>query len=114
MVADPSLLFLDEPTSGLDSTTSFDLVFALQELAKKGCNIIAVLHQPSFPLYQRFTNVMLLGKGGRTVFLGKSGEARGYFSMLGFDFQLYQEENPNPADFFMDVREPDPRLAAPF
>ena len=71
MVADPSLLFLDEPTSGLDSTTSYDLVFALQLLAKKGCNVITVLHQPSYPLYQMFSNVLLLGKGGRTVFLGE-------------------------------------------
>ncbi len=93
MVADPSLLFLDEPTSveyspvgacsspaqlcppppqGLDSTTSFELVSALHAMAAKGVNIITVLHQPSFPLFQKFTNVLLLGKGGRTVFLGES------------------------------------------
>ena len=44
MVADPSVLFLDEPTSGLDSTTSFDLVSALSELANRGTNVITVLH----------------------------------------------------------------------
>jgi ABC-type multidrug transport system ATPase subunit len=60
MVADPSLLFLDEPTSGLDSTTSFDLVFALNALATKGVNVIMVLHQPSYPLYQvRFFGIHL-------------------------------------------------------
>jgi ABC-type multidrug transport system ATPase subunit len=57
MVADPSLLFLDEPTSGLDSTTSYDLVFALGALAKKGCNVLTVLHQPSYPVFKMFSNV---------------------------------------------------------
>ena len=52
MVADPSVLFLDEPTSGLDSTTSYDLVAALKCIATKGCNVVTVLHQPSYPLYQ--------------------------------------------------------------
>jgi energy-coupling factor transporter ATP-binding protein EcfA2 len=99
MVADPSLLFLDEPTSGLDSTTSFDLVSALLLLANKGVNIITVLHQPSYPLYKMFTNVLLLGKGGSTVFLGKSELALPYFTKLGYTMP----ELVNPADFFMDV-----------
>ena len=77
MVADPSLLFLDEPTSGLDSTTSYELVSALSELAAKGLNVIAVLHQPSFQLYAKFDNVLLLGNGGRTVYLGDSDGALG-------------------------------------
>ena len=99
MVADPSLLFLDEPTSGLDSTTSFDVVFALKALSKKGCNIVTVLHQPSFPLYKMFTKVLLLGKGGRTVFLGRSEDALRYFTSIGFEMPPLV----NPADFFMDV-----------
>jgi hypothetical protein len=88
-----------EPTSGLDSTTSFDLVFALGALAKKGVNVITVLHQPSYPLYQMFTNVLLLGKGGRTVFLGKSADALPYFENCGYTMPPFI----NPADFFMDV-----------
>jgi ABC-type multidrug transport system ATPase subunit len=40
MVSHPSLLFLDEPTSGLDSATSYQLLEALKELAKKGTNIV--------------------------------------------------------------------------
>ena len=51
------MLFLDEPTSGLDSTTSFDLVHALHAVAAKGTNVIAVLHQPSFQLYEMFHKV---------------------------------------------------------
>jgi ABC-type multidrug transport system ATPase subunit len=99
MVAMPSLLFLDEPTSGLDSTTSFDLLVALGTLAKKGCNILAVLHQPSFQLYEMFDSVLLLGKGGRTVYLGASSEALTYFTRIGFECP----DRMNPADFFLDA-----------
>ena len=99
MVADPSLLFLDEPTSGLDSTTSFDLVTALKALAAKGCNVITVLHQPSYPLYQMFSSVLLLGKGGKTVYLGPGEHAMTYFNQCGYEMPPLL----NPADFYMDV-----------
>ena len=66
LVSQPSLLFLDEPTSGLDSTTSMDLLRALRQQTAAGANVIAVLHQPSFPLYCEFDDVLLLGRGGHT------------------------------------------------
>ena len=99
MVSSPSLLFLDEPTSGLDSTTSYDLLEALHVLAKKGTNILVVLHQPSYQLFQLFDDVLLLGKGGSTVYLGESRGALDYFQGLGF----VCGDRMNPADFFMDV-----------
>ncbi|GMI46325.1 hypothetical protein TrCOL_g9564 [Triparma columacea] len=99
MVSNPSLLFLDEPTSGLDSATSYELLEALKEIAKKGTNVIVVLHQPSYQLFELFDDVLLLGKGGSTVYLGPSGECNQYFKTLGFDCP----DRVNPADFFMDV-----------
>ena len=42
--------------------------------------------------------MLLLGKGGRTVFLGRSEDALPYFNGLGFDLPPHI----NPADFFMD------------
>ena len=98
-VSDPSVLFLDEPTSGLDSTTSYELVSALHALAENGTNVIAVLHQPSYQLYQMFTKVLLLGKGGRTVYLGLSEDALNYFEK---DLNISCPEFMNPADYFMD------------
>ena len=99
MVSSPSLLFLDEPTSGLDSATSYELLEALKELAKKGTNIVVVLHQPSWQLFQLFDDVLLLGKGGSTVYLGPSGDAQSYFDRMGFTCP----QRVNPADFFIDV-----------
>ena len=54
LVGDPTLLFLDEPTSGLDSTTSFELLQALQQVARQGVTIVTVLHQPSWGIYCMF------------------------------------------------------------
>jgi len=99
MVATPSLLFLDEPTSGLDSTTSFDLMIALRKLARKGCNILAVIHQPSYPLFEGFDSVLLLGKGGRSVYCGPTSECVSYFTSLGFPLPPLV----NPADHFLDI-----------
>jgi len=99
LVASPRLLFLDEPTSGLDSTTSFDLVKMLRLSAENGgLNIVAVLHQPSFQTYELFHDLLLLGRGGRTVYLGPTERALEYFYGLGFD----SPDRVNPADFFLD------------
>ena len=85
MVADPSLLFLDEPTSGLDSTTTFAVVRALTCLSRKGSNVIAVLHQPSYQVFEMFDDVVFLAKGGYSVYVGPARRALEYFSELGFD-----------------------------
>uniref|UniRef100_A0A7S2W930 ABC transporter domain-containing protein n=1 Tax=Rhizochromulina marina TaxID=1034831 RepID=A0A7S2W930_9STRA len=114
MVADPSLLFLDEPTSGLDSTTSFAVVHALQQLARKGANVIVVLHQPSYQVFEMFDDVIFLAKGGYSVYVGRADGALGFFTGLGFKIPNLV----NPADFFMDViagkypREADPDFKA--
>ena len=98
MVADPSALFLDEPTSGLDSATSFDLMQALLALSATGSAIVAVLHQPSFPIFTLFHELLLLGPGGRTVYQGQPREVQGYFEGIGFRM----EPMSNPADFILD------------
>jgi ABC-type multidrug transport system ATPase subunit len=98
LVARPSLLFLDEPTSGLDSTSSREVVTALRTVATtKGINVLVVLHQPAYETFMLFHKVLLLGKGGRTVFLGPTEDAIGYFEPLGYTCP----QRMNPADFFM-------------
>ena len=54
LVADPTVLFLDEPTSGLDSTSSFEVLEALKEVAGLGINIIVVLPQPQYRIFMMF------------------------------------------------------------
>jgi energy-coupling factor transporter ATP-binding protein EcfA2 len=40
MLSNPSLLWLDEPTTGLDSTSAYQIIKTLQNLARKGRTII--------------------------------------------------------------------------
>jgi ABC-type multidrug transport system ATPase subunit len=40
LLSNPSLLWLDEPTTGLDSTSAYQIVKTLRNLARKGRNII--------------------------------------------------------------------------
>lgn len=60
-------------------------------------SIVTVIHQPRFSIVELFHSMLLLGKGGQTVFLGNSEQALNYFSDLGFQLP----PNENPADFFL-------------
>ncbi|KAH9327589.1 hypothetical protein KI387_007767, partial [Taxus chinensis] len=101
MVMEPSLLILDEPTSGLDSTSSQLLLKALRREASAGVNISMVLHQPSYGLFKMFDDLMLLAKGGCTVYLGPVDEVEIYFSSLG----IIVPDRVNPPDHYMDILE---------
>merc|ERR1719419_1130466 len=72
LAANPTVLFLDEPTSGLDATSSLTIVNSLKKMTRLGMTSIMVVHQPRYSLFTLFDDVLLLGKGGRTVFLGPS------------------------------------------
>ncbi|GIL95431.1 hypothetical protein Vretimale_1456 [Volvox reticuliferus] len=100
LVAMPSLLFLDEPTSGLDATSSADILDSLVDMANLGMNIIMVIHQPRFSSFLMFDQVLLLGGGGHTVYLGSPSAAMLYFTKyLGFEFP----ERENPSDILIDI-----------
>ncbi|KAG2453490.1 hypothetical protein HYH02_001711 [Chlamydomonas schloesseri] len=99
LVAKPSLLMLDEPTSGLDAAVSHDVVLALKHMAEAGMNVMVVIHQPRYSIFEMFDSVLLLGVGGRTVFLGPVNLAEAYFNFLGFR----PPPNENRADFYLDV-----------
>jgi ABC-type multidrug transport system ATPase subunit len=102
LVADPSVLFLDEPTSGLDSTSSLEVCAILRGLAaKQGLNVTAVLHQPRYEIFELFHDVLLLGPGGVTVYLGPAEAAIEYFEHINPLYRVPQRSNP--ADFLMDL-----------
>ena len=56
--------------SGLDAAVSFDILSMLKRLSYVGMNMLMVIHQPRFSIFTMFDSVLLLGNGGRTVFLG--------------------------------------------
>jgi len=101
VVAEPRILFLDEPTSGLDSTSSQEVLLALKEFAvKDDMTIVTVIHQPRLEIYNLLDELLLLGKGGKTVYIGPREEAEVYFAGLGFECA---DPHMNPIDFFMDI-----------
>ena len=45
---------------------------ALKRISELGLTIVAVIHQPRYEIFMAFDDVLFLGKGGRTVYLGAS------------------------------------------
>ena len=67
----------------MDSTTSNDVMYALNSIAKFGTTILVVLHQPRYEIFKRFDNVILLAEGGHIVYIGKTENSVKYFMDLG-------------------------------
>ncbi|XP_041998927.1 ABC transporter G family member 24-like [Salvia splendens] len=101
LVMEPSLLFLDEPTSGLDSSSSQLFLRALRREALEGVNICMVVHQPSYTLFRAFDDLILLAKGGLTVYHGPVKRVEEYFCGLG----IVAPERVNPPDYYIDILE---------
>ncbi|KAH8893926.1 ABC transporter-like protein [Thozetella sp. PMI_491] len=105
MVAKPNLLlFLDEPTSGLDSQTAWSVCSLLRKLTDNGQSILCTIHQPSAQLFGMFDRLLLLDKGGTTLYFGDIGKDSstvvGYFESHGAP---RCEPHENPAEWMLQV-----------
>lgn len=98
-----ALLFLDEPTSGLDAQSAFNIVRFLRKLAAAGQSIICTIHQPSPLLFENFDRLLLLERGGETVYFGDIGPdsrvLREYLSRNG----AHCPDDQNPAEFMLEA-----------
>lgn len=104
LVSKPSILiFLDEPTSGLDGQSAFNTVRFLRKLADVGQAVLVTIHQPSAQLFAQFDTLLLLAKGGKTVYFGDIGDnsqtVKGYFERYGAPCP----PESNPAEHMIDV-----------
>ncbi|CAK7244663.1 MAG: ATP-binding cassette transporter snq2 [Sporothrix thermara] len=104
LVAKPSILiFLDEPTSGLDGQSAYNTVRFLRKLADVGQAVLVTIHQPSAQLFAQFDTLLLLARGGQTVYFGDIGEngstVKQYFAKYGAVCPV----EANPAEFMIDV-----------
>ncbi|EKV20717.1 ABC transporter, putative [Penicillium digitatum Pd1] len=102
LVSKPSILiFLDEPTSGLDGQSAYNTVRFLRKLADVGQAV--TIHQPSAQLFAQFDTLLLLAKGGKTVYFGDIGEnaatVKQYFGQYGAQCPT----EANAAEFMIDV-----------
>lgn len=73
LVSNPSILFLDEPTTGLDSRGAQVLIRVIRRLAAQGRSIVCTIHQPSSYIFTSFDSLLLLRRGGQTVYFGPIG-----------------------------------------
>ncbi|KAL1843554.1 hypothetical protein VTJ49DRAFT_1147 [Mycothermus thermophilus] len=104
LVAKPSILiFLDEPTSGLDGQAAYNTVRFLRKLADVGQAVLVTIHQPSAQVFSFFDTLLLLTKGGKTVYFGDIGYdgeiVKGYFERYGAPCP----EDANLAEHMIDV-----------
>ncbi|KAF9435109.1 hypothetical protein BGZ76_006883 [Entomortierella beljakovae] len=104
LVAKPKLLFLDEPTSGLDAQASYHIMKFMRKLTDQGQAILCTIHQPSSQLFNFFDSLLLLAKGGTTVYFGKLGHdchtLLDYFEKNGAP---KCSPDANPAEYILDV-----------
>jgi ABC-type multidrug transport system ATPase subunit len=98
LLSNPSLLWLDEPTTGLDSTSAYQVVKTLQNLARRGRTIIVTIHQPRSEIYSLFDNVVLLTRGS-PAYAGSAKECLPYFATLGHEMPPFT----NPAEYLIDL-----------
>jgi len=104
LVSKPStLIFLDEPTSGLDGQAAYNTVRFLRKLAEVGQAILVTIHQPSAQLFAQFDTLLLLAKGGKTVYFGDIGDnadtVKSYFEANGAPCP----REANPAEHMIEV-----------
>jgi len=96
MISKPSVVILDEPTSGLDSHKAAGVLKILRRLANEGCTIIFTIHQPSYLLYSKLSNLILLDKG-YTIYQGPADGIGNYLRQIGIEPSV----NSTISDFFM-------------
>ncbi|GAB7350088.1 hypothetical protein MBLNU459_g0755t1 [Dothideomycetes sp. NU459] len=104
LVSKPSILiFLDEPTSGLDGQAAFNTVRFLRKLADVGQAVLVTIHQPSAQLFAQFDTLLLLTKGGKTVYFGDIGDEAKTIKEYFGRYDAPCPESSNPAEHMIDV-----------
>ena len=83
----------------MDSTTAKEVMFYLKQIANKGITVISVIHQPRYEIVQLCDSLLLLAKGGKTVYMGTVSNAVKYFADIGYACPPFA----NPIDYFIDV-----------
>lgn len=101
LIRQPAVLFVDEPTSGLSSGDSLRTMELLKNLALNGKLVFVVIHQPAPAIFQMFDRLLVMDKGGYTIYYGNPLEAIPYFRKVS---NLPPVQNPeelaNSAEIF--------------
>ncbi|KFK36615.1 hypothetical protein AALP_AA4G146800 [Arabis alpina] len=100
MIVGPTkALFMDEITNGLDSSTAFQIVKSLQQLAHiTNATVFVSLLQPAPESYDLFDDIVLLAEG-KIVYHGPRDKVLKFFEECGFRCP----ERKGVADFLQEV-----------
>lgn len=83
--------------------SAWNLVRFLRKLADQGQAILCTIHQPSSLLFESFDRLLLLERGGETVYFGDIGQdsriIREYFARQGAPCP----PNVNPAEYMLEA-----------
>ncbi len=82
LIREPFILFVDEPTSGLSSMDSEKLMLLLKEQTLKDKLVIVNIHQPFSDIFKLFDRILILDKGGHTIYKGNPIDGLIYFKTL--------------------------------
>lgn len=94
----------DEPTSGLDSQTAWSICSLLRRLADNGQAILCTIHQPSSQLFDMFDRLLLLGRGGKTLYFGEiGGDASTVVQYFEQNGARGYSSGTNPAEWLLGV-----------
>ncbi|KAJ7293859.1 P-loop containing nucleoside triphosphate hydrolase protein [Mycena rebaudengoi] len=107
MLNDPSVLVIDEPTSGLDSFIANNVMECLKGIARSGRTVIVSIHQPRSDIFHSLDNILILAKGGHSVFSGKREQAVRIMESQGYPLP---SAFFNPAGHLLDLVSVDQRL----
>ncbi|KAL3144459.1 hypothetical protein ABBQ32_004202 [Trebouxia sp. C0010 RCD-2024] len=108
LVANPSIVFMDEPTSGLDARAAAIVMRTVRNIVNTGRTIVCTIHQPSIDIFESFDELLLLKRGGQTIYAGHLGNRSS-------DLIAYYEAVPgvqrapeglNPATWMLEVTMP--------
>ena len=98
---------MDEPTSGLDTSGALLVANVARNIAKSGVVVICTIHQPSRMVFETFDHLLLMKKGGNTVYFGEIGPAsRKLISYFESNGAPAFPRDANPADVMLDVVAP--------
>ena len=100
MIVGPSkALFMDEISTGLDSSTTFQIISCLQQLAHiSESTILVSLLQPAPETYELFDDIILMAEG-KIVYHGPKSRIVSFFESCGFKCP----DRKGFADFLQEV-----------
>ena len=89
--------------AGLDARAAAIVMRTVKNTVRTGRTVVCTIHQPSFEIFQAFDELLLLQRGGATLYFGEMGKESqtliDYFQDLGAD---PIEKGYNPATWVLE------------